>query len=75
MYAQNFAQNAFTNFPNFSPIMLFQCSCILCLHYAPKLATFVTIIMDILIRECSITVFHYKMTVLLESIEYRSKVL
>ena len=42
------------------------------LHYAPKLATFVTIIIEHLINECSIRVFHYKVTVLLESIDLRS---
>ena len=41
----------------------------LCLHYAPRLATFLTIIfIKILISECYIRAFHYKMTVLLESI-------
>ena len=32
---------------------------LLCLHYVPKLATFVTIVMEHLISECSIRVFQY----------------
>jgi len=50
-------------FEKFSLIMLFQCS-----HYAPNLVTFVT---NILISECSIRVFHCKLTVLLESINVK----
>ena len=42
-----------------------------CLHFAPWLETFLTII---LISECSIRIFHYKVTVLLESINLREAV-
>ena len=46
----------------------------LCLYYALRLATFLLLSWNILINECSIRVFHYKVTVLLESVELRSYV-
>ena len=42
---------------------------LLCLHYAPKLPTIFSIVMS---TDCPIRVFHYKVTVLLESINLRS---
>ena len=44
---------------------------LLCLQYAPKLATLLQLSWNILISEWSIRVFHYKVTVLLESIDLR----
>ena len=57
---------------NFHPL----CSSVflLCLNYAPKLATFLQLSWNILISECSIRVFHYKVTVLIKSIDLRSYV-
>ena len=48
----------------------------LCLHYAPRLAAliFLQLSWNILINECSIRVFHYKVTVLLEIIDQRGYV-
>ena len=42
---------------------------LLCLHYAPKLPKILSIVMG---TDCSIRVFHNKVTVLLESINLRS---
>ena len=41
----------------------------LCLHYAPKLPTILSIVMENSSTDCSIRIFHYKVTVLLESID------
>ena len=59
--------NTFRNFSKFSPIMLFQC-----FHYVPKFATLLKLSWNILISECSIRVFQYKVTVVLESINLRT---
>ena len=40
----------------------------LCLHCVPKLATILAIILAHFISKCSIRVFHYRVTVLLENI-------
>jgi len=49
---------------------------LLCLHYTPKLPTILSIVLENLklTNDCSIRVFHYKVTVLLESIDLRSYV-
>ena len=47
---------------------------LLCLHYAPKLSTILSIVMEMSSNDCSIRAFHYKVTVLLESIDLRSYV-
>ena len=70
--AQDFAQNTFRNFPNFLPTVLCSSVLPLCLHYTPRLETSLTIILEYLISECSIRVFHYKVNVLLEIISLRS---
>ena len=70
-YAQKFSQNSFRNSLKFLPIMLLFP---LCLQCAPGLATFLKTILEHFNRECSIGVFHYKVTVLLESIGHRSYV-
>jgi len=45
-----------------------------CLHYAPNLPKILSIVMKIECTDCSIRVFQYKVTVLLESIDLRSYV-
>ena len=63
--SQKFAQNASRNFPSFSPIILLK----LCLQYASK---FLVLSWRIQSTDCSIRAFHYKVTVLSESIDIRS---
>ena len=65
-----YVQNAFRNFSKFPPIMLFQCS-----YYASimflSLQHLLELSWNISISECSIRVFHYKVTVLLDSINLK----
>jgi len=57
----------FQEFPKFSPIMLFQCSHYACIMLLGKQQFFYSNVKS----ECSIRVFNYKVTILLESIDLK----